>query len=93
MARELNCVCGRRFHIGQHSSRVQCRKCGRWWSCEPMTTLDVVATVFSGGELARTRKKPGKRKRSSTKSCMSQQTSRRRPPNNPIGALVRLFLG
>lgn len=93
MAKELNCVCGRRFHIGQHSSKVQCRKCGRWWACEPMTTLEVVATVFTGGELARTRKKSGTRTASSAKPCTNKQTRRRRPPSNPIGALVRLFLG
>lgn len=93
MAREVNCVCGRRFHIGQRASKVQCRKCGRWWSCERMTTFDIVATVLTGGELAGTRQKAGTRKRSSAKPCTKKQTNRRRPPNNPIGALFRLFLG
>jgi len=93
MARQVTCICGRRFHIGHGKAGVQCRKCGRWWSGEELSPIGVVATVLRGGELARTKKVKGNRKQSQAISHRGKQTNRRRPPLNPIGSVLRWILG
>lgn len=91
IARQVNCVCGRRFHIGHRKSNVQCRGCGRWWSGRELSGLEAAVTVLCGGEIAGTRKKKGKRTNSS-RSHKGRQTNRRRPAASPLGSVLRYFL-
>lgn len=93
MARQVTCVCGRRFHIGHSQANVQCRKCGRWWSGTELSLLGAVATVLLGGEIAGNQKKKGERKASQNNSHMKKQTNRKRPASNPVGSLLRWFFG
>jgi len=89
MARQVTCVCGRRFHIGHRVEAVQCRKCGRWWSGRELGTLGAVATLLLGGEVAGTRRRNGDRQRSDERPHRGKQTNRRRPARNPVGSLLR----
>lgn len=93
MAREVNCVCGRRFHIGHSNANVQCRKCGRWWSGRELSTFEAVATIALGGEIVRAEHRKGNRKPSRQNSHRVKQTNRSRPASNPIGSVLRWLLG
>jgi hypothetical protein len=89
MARQVTCVCGRRFHIGHSQAEVQCRNCGRWWSGRELSGLEAVVTVLSGGEIAGTKHRKGDRKQSRENSHRRKQTDRKRPPRNPVGSVLR----
>lgn len=93
MARQVSCVCGRRFHIGHSQANVQCRQCGRWWSGTELSPLGAVATLLFGGEIAGTKNKNGVRKTSRNYSHKTTQTNRKRPASNPAGSVLRWFFG
>jgi len=93
MARQVTCVCGRDFHIGHSQTRVQCRQCGRWYDGEELGAIEVAGTVLQGREVARIEHKTGDRKVSRDNSHRRPQTNRQRPPCDPIGAVIRWFLG
>ncbi len=91
MARQVTCVCGRRFHIGHSRANVQCRNCGRWWSGSELSPLGAVATVLFGGEIAGAKKQKGDRKASRDNSHKKKQSNRNRPASNPVGSVLRWF--
>ena len=93
MARQVTCVCGRNFHIGHRQTRVQCRQCGRWYDGEELGAIEVAGTVLQGREVARIEHKTGDRKVSHGNSHRRPQTNRQRPPCDPIGSMIRWFLG
>lgn len=93
IARQVNCVCGRRFHIGHGKAGIQCRDCGRWWSGREISWLQAVLTLICGGEIAGSRKKQGVRQSPSGRSHKGRQTNRRRPGSSPLASIVRFFLG
>jgi hypothetical protein len=93
MARQITCVCGRSFHIGDGPAGVQCRGCGRWWSGRGLSPVGAVVTVLSGGETARTRRKAGTCRPSRARSHRGRQTDRRRPPRKPVGSVLRYLFG
>lgn len=90
MARQVNCVCGRKFHIGHSHANIQCRKCGRWYSGREASGMEAFTTVLFGGEIARTEAKKGKRRRAS-RSHKGRQTKRRRPAPSPVASVLRYF--
>ena len=93
MARQVTCVCGRRFHIGHSAAEVQCRSCGRTYSGEELGGFELAARVFLGGEIARTERRTGDRKTSRVNPHTNKQTNRQRPPNDPLGSAIRWFFG
>ena len=93
MARQVTCVCGRDFHIGHSQTRVQCRQCGRWYDGEELGAIEVAGTVLQGREVARIQHKTGDRKVSRDNSHRRPQTNLQRPPCDPIGSIIRWFLG
>ena len=93
MARLITCVCGRRFHIGHSNAEIQCRNCGRSWSGRNLGTFEAALKVLGGGEIARANRKKGSHNPSSRNSCRKRQTNRDRPRPNPVGAVLRFFLG
>lgn len=93
MAREVQCVCGRRFYIGQRSDSIQCRKCGRWWSGREIGGIEAIATVLLGGEIACADRRKGDRPRSRQRPHRGRQTNQRRPPSNPTGSVLRWLFG
>ena len=93
MARQVTCVCGRDFHIGHRQTRVQCRQCGRWYDGEELGAIEVAGTVLQGREVARINLKTGNRKVCRDNSHRRPQTNRQRPPSDPIGSMIRWFLG
>ncbi len=91
MAEKVTCTCGRRFHIGNGSSNVQCRGCARTWvKCD--STVAAFGNVLRGGEIAKTQKVEGTRPKTS-RSHTGKQTSKHRPKLNPIGSVLRYFFG
>ena len=93
MARQITCVCGRRFHIGHSEDNVQCRKCGRWYAGHELSFVQTVVYTALGGEVARSRTRKVERKPSSGASHRGKQTDRQRPANNPVGSVMRWFFG
>ena len=93
MARQVTCVCGRDFHIGQRQTRVQCRQCGRWYDGEELGAIEVVSKVLQGREVARIEHTTGDRKVFRDNSYRRAKTNRRPPPCDPIGSMIRWFLG
>jgi len=92
MAKLVTCVCGRKFYVSE-GKESQCRNCGRWWSGREIGNFEAIVCLMCGGEVAKTQKRKGKRKRSRYNSSRGKQTNKRRPPNNPVGAAWRLFFG
>lgn len=93
MARKVDCVCGRSFHIGNSTADIQCRKCGRWYSGRELGPVQMVTHVLLGGEVARSRKATQRGRRSNGRSHKGQQT-RRRPRNlSPVGSLFKAIFG
>ncbi|MDR2642228.1 MAG: hypothetical protein LBC74_05490 [Planctomycetaceae bacterium] len=92
MAKQVTCVCGRRFYVSEGQS-CQCRKCGRWWSGREIGNFETMIYLMCGREVAGTQHKKGNRKRNRNNSSRGKQTNKRRPPNNPLGAAWRLFFG
>lgn len=93
MARLITCVCGRRFHGGHSKANVQCRKCGRWWSSEELSSAGALIHVLFGGEIARTKFKRGDRKVSRIHNHRRKQTNIKRPARNTVGSVLRWFFG
>lgn len=93
MARQVTCVCGRKFHIGHSEAEVQCRGCGRTFSGVELGSFELAARVLLGGEIARTGHRNGDRKTSRKSPHTNKQTDRRCPPNDPIGSVIRWFFG
>lgn len=89
MARQVTCVCGRKFHIGHSEAEVQGRECGRTYSGVELGSVELAARVLLGGEIARTGQTMGDRKTSRRNPHTNKQTDRRRPPNDPIGSIIR----
>jgi len=94
MARRVECLCGRTFHVPDRLAECQCRSCGRTWS-----EVGIIGAVVSAfvGELAVCSRKRGDRRRSKQRPSSGRQTSRRRPRkydrSGSIANLFRLFGG
>lgn len=89
MARKVECLCGRVFHVPSSASDCQCRRCGRTWH-----EVDFVGAVCCAmfGELANSPKVRGDRRRSKKQTSTGRQTSRPRPERNDrIGSIRSLF--
>ena len=89
MARRVECLCGRVFHVPNGASQCQCRSCGRTWQ-----EVGIVGAVCSAlfGELANSSGVRGDRRRSTKRRSTGRQTSRPRPPRNDrIGSIWSLF--
>ena len=89
MARKVECLCGRVFHVPNSASQCQCSRCGRTWH-----EVDLVGAVCCAmfGEVANTPKVQGDRRRSKKRKSTGRQTSLPRPRRNDrIGSMRSLF--
>jgi hypothetical protein len=91
MAKQVMCLCGRRFHVGNQTRKFQCRNCGRWWTWTNGWLETALAALF--GELGKARSVQGDRQRSRSSPSRGRQTNRRRPSESDRWGSLRNWFG
>jgi hypothetical protein len=91
MAKEVHCACGRTFNVPDDAQSSQGRRCGRTW--HPVGAIGAIAAVAFGGEIARSDRYRGDRKRSSEHRSTGHLTNRLPKNKSTIASVISKSIG